>query len=51
VLAEGLASRAIDKEPGRASAYFVRGKVRLAMPHLDDAKDDLKKAVQVNPKH
>ena len=39
--------RGTNLDPQRGGGYFVRERARLPMQHLDDARDDLKKAVQV----
>ena len=45
----GLASRAIKLNGSNAAAFFIRGRARLSVPTLDDAKSDLKQAVVMQP--
>ncbi len=48
-LAIALSSTAIQKNGSNAAAFFIRGRARLAVPTLDDAKKDLKQAVIMQP--
>jgi tetratricopeptide (TPR) repeat protein len=48
-LAVSLASKSIQKDGSNAAGFFVRGRARLAVPTLDDARSDLKQAVIMQP--
>jgi tetratricopeptide (TPR) repeat protein len=48
-LAIALASKGIKKNGSNAAAFFIRGRARLALPTLDDALNDLKQAVIMQP--
>lgn len=48
-LAVSLASISIKKNGSNAAGFFIRGRARLAIPTLDDARSDLKQAVMMQP--
>jgi tetratricopeptide (TPR) repeat protein len=47
--ADDLASRAIERDPGSAEAFSLRGAARLLDGNLTGAKEDAKKALSLEP--
>jgi chemotaxis protein methyltransferase WspC len=50
-LAESLCAEVLALEPGTAEAHYLRGVVRQAQGKLDEAQENLEKALYLDPRH